>query len=306
MSLEEYRRPRMIVLSPRSTAYDAVRAMMDNHVGAVLVHDGQRLAGIVTDRDIALEVVAGDLDARSTMLRDIMSDEIATLELDASIDDAVRTMRDHACRRVPVTEQGRPVGLVTLDDLLADGVIDVEAAGSVVKAQLEVAARFKPEGALHPEGTARPERSHGRVRALTRRKARADSAHGRLIHAVERHSGLQQRDRAELALQIVLGCLCRRVTPQEARHLVAQLPSKLHPSLEPFLDGPDKRITTATIEADVARELRMDREAASFVLQAICEAVADSVSAGEIEGFRGQLPLDMKDLFPPTPLRRAV
>ncbi|WP_437287000.1 DUF2267 domain-containing protein [Sorangium sp. So ce406] len=306
MPLEQYRRPRMIVLSPRSTAYDAVRAMVDNHVGAILVHDGQRIAGIVTDRDVALEIVAGDLDARSTMLRDIMSDEVATLEIDASIDDAVRIMRDQACRRVPLTEQGRPVGLVTLDDLLADGAVDAEAAGSVVRAQLEVAARFKPGGALHPEGIARPERSRGPVRALTRRKARADSAYGRLLHAVERHSGLQQRDRAELALQIVLGNLCRRVTPQEARHLIAQLPSKLHPSLDPFLDGPDKRITTATIEDDVARELRMDREAAGFVLQAICEAVADSVSAGEIEGFRGQLPLDMKDLFPPTPLRRAV
>ncbi len=209
MSLEEYRRPRMIVLNPRSTACDAVRAMMDNHVGAVLVHDGQRLAGIVTDRDIALEVVAGDLDARSTMLRDIMSDEIATLGLDASIDDAVRTMRDHACRRVPVTEQGRPVGLVTLDDLLADGVIDAEVAGSVVKAQLEVAARFKPEGGCTPR---RPRARSARTAACAPHPAQGARrrAYGRLIHAVERHSGLQQRDRAELARQIVLGCLCRR------------------------------------------------------------------------------------------------
>ncbi|MGK4001225.1 DUF2267 domain-containing protein [Sorangium sp. So ce1036] len=304
MSLEKYRRSRMIVLSPRSTAYEAVRAMVDNHVGAILVHDTQQLAGIVTDRDIAIEVVAGELDARSTPLHDIMSDDVAALEVSASVEDAVRTMRERACRRVPIIENGRPVGLVTLDDLLADGVIDAQAAGAVVRAQLEVAARFKPEGATHPGEPARPEISRP-VRSITRRKARADNAYGRLLRAVERHSGLQQRDRAELALQIVLGHLCRRVTPQEARHLIAQLPSRLHPSLDPFLDGPDKRITTDTIEEAVARELQMDREAASFVLQSICEAVADSVSAGEIEGFRGQLPLEMKDLFPPTPLRRA-
>ncbi|AUX47959.1 hypothetical protein SOCE26_094850 [Sorangium cellulosum] len=305
MPLEDYRRSRMIILRPRSTAYEAARAMADNHVGAVLVHDDHHIVGLVTDRDVALEVVAGDLDAHSTPLHDIMSDEVATLEISASIDDVVRTMRDRACRRVPLTEHGRPVGLVTLDDLLADGVIDAGTAGSIVKAQLEVAARFKPEGALHPEEPARPELSRGRMRALTRRKARADSAYGRLLHAVERHSGLQTREHAELALEIALGSLCRRVTPQEARHLIAQLPSRLHPSLAPFLDGPDKRITTDTIEGDLARELRMDREAAGFVLQAICEAIADSVSAGEVEGFRGQLPLDMKDLFPPTPLRRA-
>lgn len=305
MPLEEYRRPRMIVLSPRSTAYEAARAMADNHIGAVLVHDNQRITGIVTDRDLALEIVAGDLDARSTPLRDIMSDEIVTLDIGASIEDVVRIMREQACRRVPVTEHERPVGLVTLDDLLADGVIDVETAGAIVRAQLEVAARFKPEGVLHPDQVARPEQARGTGRAIARRKARAESAYGRLLRAVERHSGLQQRDRAELALQIVLGCLCRRVTPQEARHLIAQLPSKLHPMLDPFLDGPDKRITTETIENDLARELQMDHEAAGFVLQSICEAVADSVSAGEIEEFRGQLPLNMKDLFPPTPLRRA-
>lgn len=304
MSLEKYRRPRMIVLNPRSTAYEAVRAMVDNHVGAILVHDSKELVGVVTDRDIAIEVVAGDLDARSTPLHDIMSDDVAALEVNASVEDAVRTMCERACRRVPITENGRPVGLVTLDDLLADGVIDAQAAGAVVRAQLEVAARFKPEGSLHPGTPARQDLSRS-ARSITRRKARADNAYGRLLRAVERHSGLQQRDRAELALQIVLGYLCRRVTPQEARHLIAQLPTRLHPSLEPFLDGPDKRITTDTIEEAVARELQMDREAAGFVLQSICEAVADSVSAGEIEEFRGQLPLSMKDLFPPTPLRRA-
>jgi CBS domain-containing protein/uncharacterized protein (DUF2267 family) len=306
MSLEAYRRPRMIILSPRATAYEAARAMNDNHVGAILIHEDQRVSGIVTDRDIMLEVVAGDLSGRNTMLRDIMSDEVATLDIGASIEDAVRTMREQACRRVPVIENGRPVGLVTLDDLLADGVIDTTTAGSIVSAQLEVAARFKPEGARHPEEPARPETSPSRVRSLTRRRARAESAYGRLLHAVERHSGLRQRDRAELALQIVLSSLCRRVTPDEARHLIAQLPSKLHPTLSPYLDGPDKRITTETIEADLSRELHMDRDAAALVLASICESIADSVSAGEIEEFRDQLPLGMKDLFPPTPLRRAT
>jgi CBS domain-containing protein/uncharacterized protein (DUF2267 family) len=306
MSLEAYRRPRMIVLSMRSTAYEAARAMVDNHVGAVLVHGGEQpIAGIVTDRDIALEVVAGDLDGRSTPLRDIMSDEIATLDIGASVEDAVRVMREHACRRVPVTEQGKPIGLVTLDDLLAEGEIDAATAGAIVRAQLEVAARFKPAGSIHPEEPARPEMSPGRVRALLRRRARAESAHGRLLHAVERHSGLLRRDSAELALEIVLTSLCRRVTPEEARHLIAQLPSKLHPVLTPRLDGPDKRITRESIEADLARELHLDPAAAETVLTSICEAIADSVSAGEIEGFRGQLPLDMKDLFPPTWLRSA-
>jgi uncharacterized protein (DUF2267 family) len=214
-------------------------------------------------------------------------------------------MRAKACRRVPITENGKPVGLVTLDDLIVDRAVDLETVGNIVAAQLEVAARFKPEGALHPEEAARAGTAPARARALTRHRARAELAYTRLMRAVERHTGLQARDRAELALEIVLGQLCRRVTPQEARHLVAQLPSMLHPRLSRYLDGPDKRITTESIEAELVDALQVDRDVAGMLLVSICEAIADCVSAGEIEAFRGQLPLDMKDLFPPTPLRRA-
>jgi uncharacterized protein (DUF2267 family) len=122
---------------------------------------------------------------------------------------------------------------------------------------------------------------------------------------VERHSGLRAKDRAEQALTIVLGSLCRRVTPDEARHLVAQLPSKLQQILLPYLDGPDREITTDTIREDIVRQLGVETEVAILLITSVCEAIGDCVSAGEIEAFRGQLPLAMKDLLPPTPLRRA-
>jgi len=295
----------MIILTPRGSAYEAARAMADNNVGAILIAEEQRVVGIATDRDLALEAVAGDLDARATSLRDVMTDEVATADIGASIQDVVRTMCAHACRRVPVTENGKPVGLVTLDDLLIEREIDLEAARSIILHQLEIAARFKPEGSVHPEQVARPESGRARARAVSRRKARAENAYVRLLKAVERHTGLSPRERAESALGIVLGALCRRVTPQEARHLVAQLPSVLHTSLEAHLDGPDRRITVQSIEAELVRQLHIDADAASMLLGAVCDAIADSVSGGEIEAFRGQLPLGMKDLFPPTPVRRT-
>ncbi len=305
MSLERFRRPRMIVLHPHSTVYEAARAMADNHVGAVLVAEQQCVVGIVTDRDLALEVIAGELDAKRTTVHDVMSEEVATVDVGASVEDVVRILRERSCRRLPVMEHDKPVGMVSLDDLLASGAIGVDDARAIVTAQLEVAARLKPEGTIHPEPQQRgPELR--RLRAMTRRKARAENAFGRLLRAVSRHSGLEVRDRAELALGIVLGALCRRVTPEEARHLIAQLPSKLHPDLEAQLRGPDRGVTIEAIEAELVRQLHLAPDAANLVLLSVCEAIADSVSAGEIEAFRGQLPLDMKDLFPPTPIRRAV
>jgi len=301
MSLDRYRRPRLIVLHPRSTTYEAARAMADNHVGAVLVLENQRLVGIATDRDLALDVVAAGLDPRTTPLRDVMSDEVTPVDIDDSIEDVVRIMREHACRRVPVVEQGRPVGIISLDDLLTERAIDIETARSIIAAQLESAARFKPAGAMSPG----PTTGRGGERVRQRRAARAENTYGRLLHACMRQTGLATREQAERALLIVLGNLCSRLTEDEAQHLLAQLPSKLVPQLDATLGGSNKDITPDTIEAELRRALKLSAEAATDVLYATCEVIADSVSAGEIEDVRSELPTAMKDLFPPMPYRRA-
>lgn len=303
MSLERYRRPRLIVLHPSATAYEAARAMADNHVGAVLVGEEGHLAGIVTDRDLALDVVGADYDPRSTSLRSVMSDQVACVDAEATIDDVVQVMLERGCRRVPVTDGGKPVGIVTLDDLILGDYIALEDAREIIRAQLEVAARLKEPGAATPTPLGRTD---GRLRSRQRRVARAENTHGRLLHAVERQTGLDTREHAERALLIVLGNICRRLLPQEARHLLAQLPSKLHPALEAYLDGPDKRIRAETIEADLRQALHLTPEAAADVLYAVCEAVADSVSAGEIESVRDQLPTAMKELFPTMPFYRKA
>jgi len=66
MNLERFRRNKIIVLNQQSMANQAARAMEDNHIGAVLVSAPKGLAGIVTDRDLALAVLGGDLDPESS------------------------------------------------------------------------------------------------------------------------------------------------------------------------------------------------------------------------------------------------
>lgn len=298
MSLERFRRTKMVVLTRETRVYQAARAMADNHIGAVLVSDRQGLAGIITDRDLALAVLGGDLDPKTTPLGEVMSEDVIACDINGELADVVTLMREHGVRRIPITEDGRVVGLITLDDLVAEGSVALEALRGIVTAQLEVEAPHKPAGLLHPEGPARPGRqAAGRARALMRAKARAEATHNRLVNIVAKAANLDHA-RAERALTVAICMLCRRLSPEEAHHLVAQLPSLLQPGLDQCFDGPDRNVTAAAIETELASVLGVDAKEASLTLQAVCKAMADSVTKGEIDEVRGQLPDDMRQLFP--------
>jgi CBS domain-containing protein len=103
-----------------ATVRHAAQAMRDDDVGAIIVLEGGDLHGIVTDRDIAVRVVAEGLDPATTSVSDVCSRNPTAIESDAPIDDAVRLMREQALRRLPVTEGGRPVGIVALGDLAVE------------------------------------------------------------------------------------------------------------------------------------------------------------------------------------------
>jgi len=107
-------------LDPRASVQEAALVMSDNDIGDVIVCDGERVCGIVTDRDITIRAVAHGKDPASTKLGDICSKELTTVSPDDLVDDAVRLMRTKAIRRVPVVEDGKPVGVVSIGDLAID------------------------------------------------------------------------------------------------------------------------------------------------------------------------------------------
>jgi len=297
MTLERFRRTKMVMLNRQSMAYQAARAMADNHIGSVLVSEPQGLAGIITDRDLALAVLGGDLDPRTTPLGEVMSEDVVTCDVGGELDEVARLMRENGVRRIPITEDGRAVGLVTFDDLVVDGSVAPDVLRSIVTAQLEVEAPHKPAGLLHPEGASRPERrAAGRARALMRAQARAEATYNKLVMAVANAAKID-RARAERALLVGICMLCRRLSPHEAHHLIAQLPSMLQPRLGKCVDGPDRVVTTEAIEHELGSTLGLDAKGAHKVLLAICNAVADTVAPGQINEVRGQLPEDMKHLF---------
>ncbi|MEX5632769.1 CBS domain-containing protein [Parafrankia sp. FMc2] len=96
---------------------EAARRMRGADAGNVIVLDQGRVDGILTDRDIALRVVAEGLDPAGTPARDVYSRDLTTVAPDTSIDQAVQLIRANAVRRLPVVEKGQLVGVLSIGDL---------------------------------------------------------------------------------------------------------------------------------------------------------------------------------------------
>jgi CBS domain-containing protein len=120
-------------VEPSATLADAARAMRDDDVGAVLVVDNGNVTGIVTDRDIAVRAVADGADPETTKVADVCSEQLTTLTVDQTVEDAIRIVRERAVRRIPVLQDGRAAGIVTIGDLAIErdersALADVSAA----------------------------------------------------------------------------------------------------------------------------------------------------------------------------------
>jgi CBS domain-containing protein len=106
-----------VYMAPGQSALAAARAMKRHATATVLVLADGQLRGLVTDRDIAVLVLAENRDPRTTLIGDLCGGDVATLGPDDDLDAARRLVRERAVRRIPVLEDGIPVGVVSAGDL---------------------------------------------------------------------------------------------------------------------------------------------------------------------------------------------
>ncbi|GAA3494866.1 CBS domain-containing protein [Streptomyces prasinosporus] len=106
-----------VSVGPHTSVAEVARIMRDRDLGAVLVTDGDALRGLVTDRDLVVRAVSTGGDPEETTVAGACSEDLVTVGPDDDLDLAVRLMREHAVRRVPVVDGGRPVGIVSLGDM---------------------------------------------------------------------------------------------------------------------------------------------------------------------------------------------
>ncbi|AEV18585.1 CBS domain protein [Geobacillus thermoleovorans CCB_US3_UF5] len=126
--------------TPLDNLYEAAVKMRDFNVGAIPIVDDGRLVGMITDRDI---VVRGMAEKRpgSTAVTEVMSRDLVTLSPDDSVQKAADMMARHQIRRLPVVENGRLVGIISLGDLATNRYSD-ERAGRAL-------SEISEQGAIH-------------------------------------------------------------------------------------------------------------------------------------------------------------
>lgn len=100
-----------------ATVKDAAEIMASEDIGNVLVVENDEVQGIVTDRDIVVRSVAKGENPEDASVREVATTDVQTLSPDDSIDDAIKKMEEGDVRRLPVVEDGKPVGIVSLGDL---------------------------------------------------------------------------------------------------------------------------------------------------------------------------------------------
>jgi CBS domain-containing protein len=122
-----------VTLPSDTTVVDAARRMRQDDIGDVIVSDAGNVLGIVTDRDLVVRVLAEGSDPEKTLLAEICSEELVTVEPDTSVEHAARLMREHAVRRLPVMDGDKLVGVISIGDLAIEkdarsALADISAA----------------------------------------------------------------------------------------------------------------------------------------------------------------------------------
>ncbi len=112
-------------VNPNDSVCNCAKLMSNNHIGCIPVcDDSQNIVGIVTDRDIILRSIACDKDVKSTPVSEIMSCKICSCTPDTHLNEAQDLMKKNQIRRIPVMENNKIVGILTLGDLAANPKVD--------------------------------------------------------------------------------------------------------------------------------------------------------------------------------------
>lgn len=119
--LDDIKQSGVFNIAPDSTVFDAIKSMQDNEVGALLVMEGDEFVGIVTERDYTWKVELEERTAKNTLVNQIMtpdSAEFSKVSPFTSLEECLALMDEHKIRHLPVMEDGKVVGIISIRDVV--------------------------------------------------------------------------------------------------------------------------------------------------------------------------------------------
>lgn len=127
MRLDEIMTTEVQKVSPSDSIVEAAKKMKTHNIGCIPVCEGDKLIGVLTDRDIAIQAVATGKSPQTTKCEEVMSRELIIGSPELDVHEAAQIMADEQIRRLPVVDKGKLVGIVAIGDLAVEAIFVNEA-----------------------------------------------------------------------------------------------------------------------------------------------------------------------------------
>ena len=112
------------LVEPNATVFDALQRMADKEVGALVVTEGEQVVGIISERDYARKVILHGRASSTTLVKEIMTSPVVYIHLDQAIEECMSLMTEKRTRHLPVMENGKLVGLISIGDIVKSIIAD--------------------------------------------------------------------------------------------------------------------------------------------------------------------------------------
>jgi CBS domain-containing protein len=122
--LLEAKRHKLISIAPDATVYEALQTMSDHDVGALIVMEEARLVGIFSERDYARKIILYGKSSKETLVSEIMTSKVIVVRPTQTVEDCMALMTDKRIRHLPVLEENRVVGVISIGDVVKEMLSD--------------------------------------------------------------------------------------------------------------------------------------------------------------------------------------
>jgi CBS domain-containing protein len=114
----------LVTISPEQSVLDAIKVLAQHDIGAAVVMSGDRMAGIFSERDYTRKVILKGRSSDTTRVEEIMTPRVVCVSMRTTTRECMQLMTDKQIRHLPVLDEGRPVGMVSIRDIVGDIIAD--------------------------------------------------------------------------------------------------------------------------------------------------------------------------------------